>query len=99
MKQEFLLVFFAGIIAVNAFAQPQIRAQKAAGGSGDDYFHTMCLTTDGGLIAGGWSSSDISGEKTENNRGIVDYWVVKMDSTYKIQWDKTIGGDNYDLLA
>ena len=29
---------------------------------------------------GGYSSSNISGEKTENSRGGVDYWVVKLDS-------------------
>jgi len=42
----------------------------------------MYLTNDGGLIAGGISLSNISGEKTENNRsaGYPDYWVVKYDN-------------------
>jgi hypothetical protein len=56
----------------------------------------MDTTKDGGLIAGGWSFSNISGQKTENRKGSNDYWVVKLNSNHKIQWDKTIGGNNTD---
>ncbi|MCE3008784.1 MAG: gliding motility-associated C-terminal domain-containing protein, partial [Bacteroidetes bacterium] len=37
-------------------------------------------TTDGGYILGGrsWSNADIDGGKSENNRGLSDYWVVKL---------------------
>jgi hypothetical protein len=45
---------------------------------------------------GGSSASGISGEKTESNRGGVDYWVVKLDRQRNIQWDKTIGGSGDD---
>ena len=44
----------------------------------------------------GFSSSNISYEKTENSRGYYDYWVVKLDSSGGVKWDKTIGGSNYD---
>ena len=39
------------------------------------------------------------GRKTENSRGVRDYWVVKLDSVGKIQWDKTIGGNKDDGLS
>jgi hypothetical protein len=58
-------------------------------------------TADGGYILGGESRSGISGDKTENAHGFssLDYWVVKVNSSGNIQWDKTIGGDLDDYLT
>jgi hypothetical protein len=99
MKPKFLPVTFLGcIMYANAFAQITITAQKTMGGSGGDYFTSMAPTSDGGLISGGTSWSDISFEKSENGRGNGDYWVMKTDKDGKIQWDKTIGGSDNDNL-
>lgn len=92
------LLLLAGITYIAAFAQPRIKDQGVIGGKADDLFSCMYLTKDGGLIAGGFSSSNISGEKTEDSRGTSDYWIVKLDSNHKIQWDKTIGGSSGDNL-
>jgi hypothetical protein len=76
---------------------------KTIGGSDADIL-TYIKTTSGGFILGGYSNSNKSGEKTENNRGgggyyDSDYWIVKLDNDGKtIQWDKTIGGDTTDIL-
>jgi hypothetical protein len=100
MKQRiFTLLFFAGAIYAKADAQPTIKAQRTIGGSLTDNLTSINITKDGGLIAGGYSYSNISGEKTENSRGGYDYWVVKFDSLGSIQWDKTIGGSNLDWLT
>ena len=53
----------------------------------------------GGFIVGGASISDISGDKTENCRGNTDMWILKLDSSGNIQWDKTIGGSGLDECA
>ncbi|MBK7971101.1 MAG: hypothetical protein IPK08_20465 [Bacteroidetes bacterium] len=37
----------------------------------------MTQTNDGGYILGGYSFSNISGDKTENSNGGNDYWIVK----------------------
>jgi hypothetical protein len=47
---------------------------------------------------GGWSDSNISGDKTENSEGDFDYWIVKTDDTGNIQWQNTLGGSGYDWL-
>ncbi|MBL0050528.1 MAG: hypothetical protein IPP29_02890 [Bacteroidetes bacterium] len=47
---------------------------------------------------GGISSSNISGDKTENCNGCYDYWVVKIDSLGAIQWQNTIGGSSDEEL-
>jgi len=46
----------------------------------------------------GRSDENISGNKTENSKGLMDYWVLKLDENFNILWDKTIGGDAYDYL-
>jgi hypothetical protein len=55
--------------------------------------------SDGGYILGGLSTSNISGDKTENCNGDYDYWIVKTDSLGNIQWQNTIGGNGDDQLS
>lgn len=83
------------IVKTDAFGD--IQWQNTIGGSNDDRFHTLHETTDGGYILGGYSYSNISGDKTENSLGLNDYWIVKTDSTGNIQWQNTIGGDREDI--
>ncbi|MEP7317509.1 MAG: T9SS type A sorting domain-containing protein [Panacibacter sp.] len=71
---------------------------KTIGGAGNDQLNAMQQTADGGFILGGESDSNVSGEKTENSRGSSDYWIVKLDTQGDIEWDKTIGGNSYDVL-
>ncbi|MBK7681943.1 MAG: hypothetical protein IPJ26_05500 [Bacteroidetes bacterium] len=68
-------------------------------GGSNDYLNSIELTSDGGYILGGYSLSNISGSKTENNLGSWDYWIVKTDSLGNIQWQNTIGGSNWDYLT
>ena len=37
-------------------------------------------------------------DKSEDSRGLLDYWVVKTDATGSVEWDKTVGGPGNDLL-
>ncbi len=55
------------------------------GGTDYDLLTSLQQTTDGGYILGGWSSSGIGGDKTQNNWGeeyegsyALDYWIVKL---------------------
>ncbi len=78
---------------------PGIRWQKSFGGSGFDYLAASNLTADGGFILGGYSSSIISGNKTEANIGGSDFWIIKLNSTGDIEWQNVIGGSTSDKLA
>lgn len=75
-----------------------IQWQNTIGGNSYDYLYSVEQTSDGGYILGGYSLSNISGDKTENCIGGYDYWVVKLDPTGNIQWQNTIGGNSSDLL-
>ena len=68
--------------------------QKTLGGSENDYANTGQQTSDGGYILTGYTYSnngDVSG-----NHGYEDIWVVKLDSSGNIVWQKCLGGTNYD---
>ncbi len=68
------------------------------GGTGDDYLFSVGETSDGGFILGGYSNSNISGDKTENSIGLEDYWVVKLNADGDVQWNNTMGGSGIDKL-
>ena len=75
-----------------------IQWQNTVGGIGHDYLNAIAYTSDGGVIAGGYSESDMNSDKSEDNIGRDDYWIVKFDDTGAIEWDNTIGGAGYDRL-
>ena len=79
-------------------AAGNIQWQKTIGGGGYDYLIFTQQTSDGGYILGGYSSSGISGDKTEKSYGVNDYWVVKLDASGSIQWQKSFGGMDDDYL-
>ncbi len=74
--------------------------QKLFGGNNQDYFFGITQTSDGGYIASGQASSSNSGTLTgiTNNGGAADGWVVKMDATGTIIWQKLLGGNDLDAL-
>jgi hypothetical protein len=73
---------------------PTIEWQKSLGGSGSDVGRSIQQTTDGGYIVVGHSNST-NGDVTVNY-GFRDYWVVKLDSTGVITWQKSLGGSGDD---
>jgi Secretion system C-terminal sorting domain len=76
-----------------------IQWQNTIGGSSSDVLKSIQQTSDGGYILGGYSQSNISGDKTESSIGqTYDYWIVKIDSLGIIQWQNTIGGSGTDML-
>jgi hypothetical protein len=64
--------------------------QKSLGGSQNDYAYSVITTGDGGYIVAGETVS--SDGDVSMNHGQLDYWVVKLNSTGAIQWEKSYGG-------
>jgi hypothetical protein len=73
--------------------------QNTIGGSDMDALSDVIQTNDGGYLLGGYSSSGISGDKSEANLGSDDYWIVKLDPSGNISWQNTIGGTGRDVLT
>jgi len=67
------------------------------GGSQDEWLGTIPIgSADGGYFLVINSDSPISGNKTAPNFGAPDIWLVKLDATGRILWDKTYGGTDAD---
>ncbi len=74
--------------------------EKSIGGTLYDTPREFLELADGGFIIVGDSESGIGGDKTEPHRGgLYDYWVVRLDSTRNVIWDKTLGGSESDRVG
>lgn len=80
--------------AVKTDANGNVQWKKCYGGTAGDEFRYVKSTPDGGYIAIGVTGST-DGDVTQNHGGI-DYWVVKLNSSGIIQWQKCYGGSNLD---
>jgi len=72
----------------------EIDWQKCLGGSESEYAYSVQQTTDTGYIIAGYSYS-FDGDVSEN-KGDLDYWIVKLTSTGEIDWQKSLGGSESD---
>jgi hypothetical protein len=83
------------LCAESVIAQaPEIDWQKSYGGSDSDAANSIQQTADGGYIAAGSSSSN-DGDVTGNN-GDDDFWILKLNTTGNIEWQKSMGGSAND---
>ncbi len=60
-----------------------------------DVGRTITTTSDSGFVMTGWTppnDDDFEGM----NRGVVDIFVIKLDSSKELQWKKTFGGSRLD---
>lgn len=76
-------------------ASGQIIWQRSYGGSSHEDAIDIIATADKGYIFTGFTQSndgDVSGGHGVNT----DYWVVKLDSTGAIQWQKCLGGTDQE---
>jgi len=71
--------------------------QKCYGGTADDQAETFCTTSDGGyLLAGLTTSNDGDVTGTHGSFYPIDIWVLKINATGTIQWQRACGGTDQD---
>ncbi len=75
-----------------------IQWQKSFGGTAKDDAFSIQQTIDDGYIVAGTSGS-INGDIVGHYGGTdtLDFWLVKLDTAGIIQWQKSLGGTNYDV--
>jgi hypothetical protein len=74
--------------------------QKALGGTRSDYANSIQQTSDGGYIVAGNTQSnngDVSGNHNTGTAYFDDVWVLKLNATGLIVWQKTLGGTDNDI--
>ena len=65
--------------------------QKTYGGANVDFPYSIQQTSDNGYIMAGYTESFDEGDR--------DAWVLKLDTTGAITWQKTYGGVNEDYVT
>jgi hypothetical protein len=75
-----------------------IEWQRTIGGNDTEKLRSIEQTPDGGYILAGRTSSNASGDKTEDAKGF-DIWVIKLNSSGDIEWQNNIGGKETDDVA
>jgi hypothetical protein len=71
---------------------------RSYGGSTNDMLHAVVPMADGGFILGGFSQSAVSGTKTSTNFGGYDYWLVRINASGDVLWDRSFGGTGGETL-
>jgi hypothetical protein len=72
-----------------------IKWQKTFGGSGIDLAKSIRKTKDGGYIVVGLTTSN--DKDIEQNNGLSDLWIFKLDENGEIVWQKVLGGSGQDV--
>jgi len=83
-------------VSITYAQEPAIEWLNFFGGNNYDLSSSIEQTVDGGYIVGGSTSSN-DGDVIGHHGGI-DFWVVKLDDTGNIQWQKALGGSNDDVV-
>ncbi len=97
MKFNLLIIFLILILNTSVRSQ-DIVWENTIGGSSDDYLTSIVKVPSGGYLIGGYSNSNISGDKSENSQGLSDFWIIRLDNNGAIIWQNTIGGNGDDKL-
>jgi hypothetical protein len=85
-------VLAAALLGVLAAASPPAAANgwaRTYGGPLDDQARAVALAPDGGFLVAGWTRSFSAG-------GDYDAWILKLDPSGYLQWQKTYGGTGND---
>jgi len=80
------------ILALNP--NGEIQWQNSLGGYADEFAAELQKTSDGGYVVAGFTTSS-DGDVTSFN-GASDYWITKLNSDGDLQWQLSLGGNNYE---
>lgn len=68
------------------------------GGNQNDFSNHIQQTSDGGYIIGGSTESSTNGDVTQTNQGGTDCWVIKINATGNIEWNRVLGGTGFEEI-
>jgi hypothetical protein len=107
MKQLYFICLFILICFLTYGQTYQLSGSWNFGGSSSDFCTSLCrdtITVSKGYTLAGYTTSndiDVSGRHDSTVSGFPtdDLWVLHLDSTFGIQWQRCIGGMNFDYNA
>lgn len=92
-----MIALFTG--AGTSFSQSfTINWENTIGGGEQEELYDMSPTDDGGYILAGTSRSNTGDDKSQDNFGGTDGWVVKIDAMGAVEWEAAYGDDNFERI-
>ncbi|MEL6865928.1 MAG: gliding motility-associated C-terminal domain-containing protein [Bacteroidota bacterium] len=79
---------------VKTDANGQLLWERNYGGSAEEYARDILEMEDGGFVVGGYVNSK-DGDIT-NNKGLYDYWMIRLDANGDLEWEGSFGGSRSD---
>ena len=89
--KKILLLIVLSTLGVQAQV-PQIEWTKALGGTASEYAQDVVQASDGGYVVVGQTASN--NQQVSGNHGADDVWVVKLDTSGNLEWQKCYGGSS-----
>jgi hypothetical protein len=83
---------------VKTDANGNIQWDKTYGGDKSDLAYSIKQLESGEYLVGAYSESGISGDKTMETKGFGDLWLLKLNTSGNIIWQKGIGGNSSDFI-
>lgn len=77
---------------VSSMSAQKITWEKSMGGKHAEYLADVIPTADYGFLLAGSSLSGKTGTKDQNNKGILNFWLWKMNEHGEPEWQKSYGG-------
>ena len=90
-----LLLIIALLLCSYFLVAQSIEWEKTYGGFQSEIPYSVDQTIDEGFIIAGRTRSD-DGD-VNNNYGQTDYWVIKIDASGDLEWEKNYGGSSFDI--
>ncbi len=87
---------YADFWVVKISESGNVEWQKEIGGNKNDFLFALTQTADGDYLLAGSSLSDSTSDKSSASKGADDYWVVRLDESGALLWDKSYGGTGND---
>lgn len=75
----------------------QIEWQRCLGGTLDDRASSIQPTSDGGYVVAGYTASEFNDGDVSGIHGGADYWIVKLNASGSLEWQKCLGGSSTDF--
>lgn len=79
-------------------AEGEVEWEKTYGGMFADQLKNIIITENGYLV-GGTSNSIVSSDKTAENIGMGDFWLIQLKQNGEEIWQKTYGGEGDEILS
>ncbi|WP_273568827.1 hypothetical protein [Maribacter halichondriae] len=76
-------------------AQGDIEWRRYFGGTNNDRAHAVVQSEDGGFVMAGFTESNDFDIK--NSRGSYDFWVLKIDNSGNLVWERSFGGSGIEI--